>query len=402
MFAMPVIRRKMTIGFKDFRLMKTNGIFPGKSLTETLSEPDLLNSLADGVYITDLDRKILFWNHAAERITGWSAAEVVGRSCHDNLLCHVDKDGNCLCGHDTCPLHRSIVTNQPSTEPQLVFAQCKSQQRMPVEVSVAPLNNAAGETVGGIEVFRDLRHDLHDLLRAKTIQDQSLASQLPSDRRVEIQIAYQPRDLVGGDFYRVEQLDAHRYAFLIADAIGHGLAAALYTMQLRMLWDDHRDKLSTPAYFMRTLNRRLHGLVHDAGFFATAAYVIYDATCGHLRCIRAGHPSPIIFRNDLKAETLGQAQSALGMWPDAQYTEFHAQLSPGDTLLLFTDGATEIFDMEDNQLDQDGLIHLAHEQMAASPMGALNLQTLREKLLAFSNQIHLTDDLTLIKLRRVS
>jgi len=382
--------------------MKTNGLFPGKSLTETLSEPNLLNSLADGVYITDLDRKILFWNRAAERITGWSAEDVVGRSCRDNLLCHVDKDGNCLCGQDTCPLHRSIVTNQPSTEPLLVFARCKSQQRMPVEVSVAPLTNAAGETVGGIEVFRDLRHDLHDLLRAKTIQDQSLTCQLPSDRRVEIQINYQPRDIVGGDFYRIEQINAHRYAILIADAIGHGLAAALYTMQLRMLWDDHRDKLSTPAFFMRTLNRRLHGLVHDAGFFATASYVIYDATCGHLRGVRAGHSSPIIFRHDLKAETMGAAQSALGMWPDVQYTEFHEQLAPGDTLLLFTDGATEIFDEADNQLDQAGLIHLAHEQMIASPTGELNLKTLSEKLLEYSNQIHLTDDLTLLKLRRLS
>lgn len=381
--------------------MKTSALPPENSPLESLSEPEWLNSLPDGAYVTDTNRKILFWNKAAERMTGWRAEDVVGRSCFDNLLCHVDKDGNRLCGHDTCPLHRSIVTNQPSTEPLLVFAQCKNQHRMPVEVSVAPLVNAAGEVYGGIEIFRDRRHDLHDLLRAKSIQEQSLASQLPSDRRVEIQIAYQARDIVGGDFYRVEQLSANRYALLVADAIGHGIAAALYTMQLRMLWDDHRDKLATPAFFMHTINKRLHGLVHDAGFFATATYVVYDATCGHLRCVRAGHSSPIIFRGDLKAETLGQAQSALGMWPDAQYAEFQAQLAPGDTLLLFTDGATEIFDAEDNLLDQDGLIHLAREQMGGNPNGHLDLTVLAEKLLKASNQIHLTDDLTLIKLRRV-
>jgi PAS domain S-box-containing protein len=381
--------------------MKTNGTFPAQPLNGSLTEPQLLNSLADGVYITDLDRKIIFWNHAAERITGWTAAEVVGRTCRDNLLCHVDKDGNCLCGQDTCPLHRSIVTHQPSTEPLLVFAQCKSQRRMPVEVSVAPLMNAAGETIGGIEVFRDLRHDLHDLLRAKSIQEQSLASHLPSDKRLEVQTYYQPRSIVGGDFFRIEQLNAHRYAFLVADAIGHGIAAALYTMQLRMLWDDHRDKLATPAYFMRTINQRLHALVQDAGFFATATFVLYDATCGHLRCVRAGHPSPVILRGDLKAESIGQSQSALGMWPDAQYTEFHAQLAPGDTLLMFTDGATEIFDVEDNQLDQAGLVRLAHEQMMLTENHELNLPKLAEKLLEYSNQIHLTDDLTLVKFRRL-
>jgi phosphoserine phosphatase RsbU/P len=381
--------------------MKTSVIMTENSLLETLSEPELLNSLPDGAYITDTNRKILFWNHAAERITGWRAEDVVGRSCYDNLLCHVDKDGNCLCGHDACPLHRSIVTNQPSKEPLLLFAQCKSQRRMPVEISVAPLVTAAGEVCGGIEIFRDRRHDLHDLLRAKSIQEQSLASQLPSDQRVEIQVTYQARDIVGGDFYRVEQLSANRYALLVADAIGHGIASALYTMQLRMLWDDHHDKLATPAFFMRTINKRLHGLVHHAGFFATATYVIYDATCGHLRCVRAGHSSPFIFRGNLKTETMGQAQSALGMWPDAQYVEFQSQLAPGDTLLMFTDGATEIFDAEDNLLDQDGLIRLTREQMSSNPNGYLDLAALAEKLLEASDQIHLADDLTLLKLRRV-
>jgi phosphoserine phosphatase RsbU/P len=381
--------------------MKTTGLLLDASLLDGFSEPELLNSLPDGAYITDTNRKILFWNHAAERMTGWRADEVVGRSCFDNLLCHVDKDGNCLCGHDTCPLHRSIVTNQPSTEPLVLFAQRKSKQRMPVEVSVAPLTDASGKVLGGIEVFRDLRHELHDLLRAKTIQEQSLVSQLASDRRVEIQTVYQAREIVGGDFYRIEQLSAHRYGLLVADAIGHGMAAALYTMQLRMLWDDHRDKLNTPAFFMRTVNKRLHGLVHEAGFFATATYLVYDATCGYARCVRAGHPSPVIIRGNLKAETIGQSQSALGMWPDTQYTEFHAQLAPGDTLLMFTDGATEIFDAEENLLEQAGLIQLAREQMLASPQHELNLDSLKEKLLEVSTQIHLTDDLTLVKLRRL-
>jgi serine phosphatase RsbU (regulator of sigma subunit) len=109
----------------------------------------------------------------------------------------------------------------------------------------------------------------------------------------------------------------------------------------------------------------------------------------------------VILRGDLKAETIGQSQSALGMWPDTQYTEFHAQLAPGDTLLMFTDGATEIFDAEENLLDQAGLIQLAREQMADSPHHELDLNRLKEKLLEASNQIHLTDDLTLVKLRRL-
>ena len=86
---------------------------PVSFLTE-FNAPELLNLLADGAYITDTDRRIVFWNQAAQRITGWGAAEVVGRRCQENILVHVDKDGHPLCGHEHCPLHRSIVTGQPS------------------------------------------------------------------------------------------------------------------------------------------------------------------------------------------------------------------------------------------------------------------------------------------------
>lgn len=46
----------------------------------------------------------LRWSKSAERITGWTAAEVVGRPCFDNILCHIDKDGHLLCGKEDCPL----------------------------------------------------------------------------------------------------------------------------------------------------------------------------------------------------------------------------------------------------------------------------------------------------------
>ena len=102
---------------------------------------DLLDSLADGVYITDTERRILLWNRAAERITGWPAAEVVGRTCFDNILCHVDKDGHCLCGDEHCPLHRAVVTGTPSESPLLLYARRRNGDRVPVEVTVAPLRD---------------------------------------------------------------------------------------------------------------------------------------------------------------------------------------------------------------------------------------------------------------------
>lgn len=112
----------------------------------------ILDSLGDGVYVTDPDRQILYWNKTAERITGWSSADMVGRFCFDEILSHVDKDGHPLCGKEYCPLHRSIVTGIGSECP-LVFALGKDGRRVPVQVSVAPSEIPRGWSLAAWKSF---------------------------------------------------------------------------------------------------------------------------------------------------------------------------------------------------------------------------------------------------------
>ena len=362
---------------------------------------EVLNSLPDGVYITDSERKIVFWNRAAERITGWTKAEVENRTCYDNVLVHVDKDGHKLCGHEHCPLHRSIVTNQPSDGSLLVFAQLKSGGRTPVEVSVAPIRNHAGEVLGGIEMFRDLTSSMKDQLRAKKIQEIAVRCDLPQDDSVSFEARYLPHDLVGGDFYRIGRFGATRYAMLLVDAMGHGVSAALCTMLLRSLWDDHRGDLAVPSRFMHVVNKGVRAVMDGAGYFGTGVCVNYDADTGNLRCVLAGHPAQLLFRANGKVESVGEKNAGLGMFEDIQFAEASVQLEPGDTLLLFTDGATEVFDAADKDLGVEGLIQLVREQTNGVSGADFSLEKLEEQLLRFSNQIHLPDDLTLIKLRRL-
>jgi len=61
----------------------------------------------DGIYFVNKERRIIYWNKAAQKITGYSHAEVVGRCCHDNILNHVDERGIVLCTV-TCPLAATI------------------------------------------------------------------------------------------------------------------------------------------------------------------------------------------------------------------------------------------------------------------------------------------------------
>jgi len=360
----------------------------------------LIDSLVDGIYITDTERRILLWNRAAERITGWSAEEVVGRTCFDNILCHVDKDGHNLCGEEHCPLHRSVVTGTASEEPLLLFAGHKSGQRIPVEVSVAPLRNRKGKIVGGIEMFRDASVGVHDMLRAKAIQELAFRFEGLDDPRFEVEVCHQAYDLVGGDFYRVEQLDDGRMAILVADVMGHGVSAALYTMYLASLWDQFSRKSDSPPKILHELNRRLHLVAAEAGFFATAVLGLYDPATGSMSVARAGHPAPLVFRRGGDVEAVGKPRPALGMVPEVDYLETRLQLELGESILFFTDGAIEVCDTEERELGIEGLQDLVLDQIAADPEGAFHLDPLEEQLLTFSNALQLPDDLTLFKLRR--
>jgi phosphoserine phosphatase RsbU/P len=381
--------------------MINNAAGKSVSLLAEFNATEVLNLLADGAYITDTERRIVFWNDAARRITGWEAKDVVGHRCGDNILVHVDKDGHELCGREHCPLHRSIVTGQASPEPILVFAQQRSGDRIPVEVTVSPIRNHGGEVIGGIEMFRDLTESYQDQLRAKEIQDLAVRSELPQDDRVRFELCYEPRDLVGGDFFRIENLDADRYAILVADARGHGVSAALYTMLLRSLWLEHHRVLDSPARFMGLINEPLHALVQDSGFFGSAVMVLYNAATGHVRLVRAGHPAPLHFQRGGAPEAIGKPGPALGLFQQSQYRETEEHLAPGDALLLYTDGATELFDREDHELGTEGLQELVRAQAPGSDLAGFHLDALKEQLLRFSNAIHLPDDLTLVKLNRL-
>jgi diguanylate cyclase (GGDEF)-like protein/PAS domain S-box-containing protein len=112
----------------------------------------LFDSLYDGVYFVDVNRRILFWNQAAERLTGFSAAEVLGSYCHDDILGHIDESGNKLC-HKCCPLVHTVVTGMPLSK--RVFLHHKDGRYIAIDVHVMPLRNDKDEIIGGVEVFRD-------------------------------------------------------------------------------------------------------------------------------------------------------------------------------------------------------------------------------------------------------
>jgi len=113
---------------------------------------DLLDGLYDGVYFVDRSRAITYWNRGAERLTGYSKAEAIGRHCFDNFLHHTDEAGCALCGN-SCPLLKTIEDGE-SREVE-VYLLHKSGHRVPVVVRASPIRDGNGVIIGAVEVFSD-------------------------------------------------------------------------------------------------------------------------------------------------------------------------------------------------------------------------------------------------------
>ncbi len=139
------------------------------------SYANILDNLHDGLYFVDCKRKITYWNKGAERITGFLATEVVGRSCADNILTHIDSEGIKLC-RGLCPL-AATISDGHAREAE-VFLHHKDGHRVPVFVRISTLKNPEGEVVGGIELFTDISSILINNARVKELEQLALLDNL--------------------------------------------------------------------------------------------------------------------------------------------------------------------------------------------------------------------------------
>lgn len=109
----------------------------------------IINNLKDGVYFVDTERRITFWNKAAEDITGYKKEDIIGKTCQSNLLNHIDRTGKplCLLG---CPLYSTILDGQHRKDE--VFLRHRDGYRIPIIVNIFPIKEN-GEIIGAVEVF---------------------------------------------------------------------------------------------------------------------------------------------------------------------------------------------------------------------------------------------------------
>lgn len=182
---------------------------------------ELLDRMSDGVYFVDRDRRILYWNEGATRLTGYTADEVVGLYCQDNTLCHVDDAGKQLC-LSGCPL--SDCLDGGTAHDADIFLRHKQGRRVPVNVRVQPIRDTEGAIVGAVEIFRDNTVQIEVRRKAETMERLAFLdslTQLPNRRFLEMSlrtalIEYQ----APGDPFGVLVFDLNEFKS-INDHFGH-------------------------------------------------------------------------------------------------------------------------------------------------------------------------------------
>ncbi|MHC4946728.1 MAG: PP2C family protein-serine/threonine phosphatase [Planctomycetota bacterium] len=226
--------------------------------------------------------------------------------------------------------------------------------------------NLVGGTVKNTVMARELRA-AHGSIRREMeqigrIQRALLPSRLPDIPGVSIAASYETFDTAGGDMYDFERLDGDGdeapWAVLIADASGHGPAAATVVAMLNgILYAAPRADFA-PARILAFANRHLHAKRLESTF-VTALLGVYDPPTRRFTYARAGHDPALLMTprdGELHSSRLdGVGGVPLGVLEEAEYETQTVQLERGQTLVLYTDGITEAVDPSGRQFGLRGI-----------------------------------------------
>jgi serine phosphatase RsbU (regulator of sigma subunit) len=228
---------------------------------------------------------------------------------------------------------------------QLALVREQERLHRELEHSNVLLAKKVAQLEGLCRMLQDQADVIHgDLKRAEVIQRALLPQAPPKMAGWSVNSLYRTGSNVGGDFYDIVALDHRNVGVVIADAAGHGVAAAmlsvLFKHRLKMC-DEETGRPMPPRRVLEELNRNLREQVSGPGIFITAIYGLLDTRSGRMQVASAGHPPAIWSRSAGEVTRLERSGPALGLEDDARYTETKIEFESGDRLLMFTDGLVD-------------------------------------------------------------
>jgi len=206
-----------------------------------------------------------------------------------------------------------------------------------------------------------------ELELAHEVQQSVLPHKFPQIPGFQFAASNLPARQVGGDFYDVIPLDERRFGIAIADVSDKGMPAALYMALTRSLLVAEARRASSPGAVLANVNQLLLD-IGEQNMFVTAFYGVVDRDSLAMTFARAGHEHPILVRNG-EVQELGGQGIPLGIFgqDEFQLSEEQVKLSPGDRLVLYSDGMTDIMDAHEQLFGRERFLSLISAYAGLSP-----------------------------------
>ena len=233
---------------------------------------------------------------------------------------------------------------------------------------------------------------------ASAMQQSILPSHFPESPAYQVFGTMEPARNVGGDFFDVVRLGNERLGLAIADVSDKGVPAALFMMSSRTLLKGAAIGTDHPGAVLREVNELLHE-DNEAAMFVTLIYATYDPENGAFTYANGGHNPPLVVRGDGSSSLLPSTDGvALGLVAGFDFGQSTVTLSPGDTVVLYTDGVVEAMNKEDEQF---GIERLQQLFLANPPTDARQAAMgILDAVNTFAGDAPQFDDITCLSLRR--
>lgn len=332
----------------------------------------ILESLNEGVLIIDDCDQVVFVNECLAEMTGQPARELVGRLAAEFYS-----------GEDVTFLNTQIALAQERGRNRYEFhVPRKDGSRVPVVVSPRMIEDPDGRRYA-VVTFTDItqqklvesklkeanlklekrqREIEFELELASRVQE-SLSPHALVWHGAAVETYYMPVRTIGGDFGLVAPSGHKHLNLLVCDVSGHGISSALVANRIYSEMIHHLERGRPLGEMVGRLNSFVLRNIRSAGFYFTMAAVRLERYGRRISFASAGHPPALVISKNGSIRTLQSQSAILGVLEEAvgEQPSEEVVLAPGDRLMLYTDGLTEVFDHSGEMLGLDGLQEIVRD-----------------------------------------
>jgi sigma-B regulation protein RsbU (phosphoserine phosphatase) len=332
---------------------------------------------------------------------GATALEIARRARPDLVLLDVMMPG--MDGFEVC---RALKASDVTRESAVIFLSARADVSDKVSGLELGAVDYITKPIQGEEVLarvathlsrqhleRAVRHSRDrldkELASAARMQRLLLPHVMPTHPKVSFAASYETSRHAGGDYYDVLPLDANRFGIVVADVSGHGAPAAIVMAMIRAVLHTYPGVADDPPQVLHYINRHFRFL-WETSMYATAAYAVCDASRRTLRVSSAGHPLPLLVRDEHVAPIRIDTVMCL-LWNElVDVPCAEEQLQPGDRIVFYTDGITDRQRVSGEMYDLPRLVSALARHAALAPTEIV--RHIRTDLDTFAEGIEADDD----------